>query len=149
MSRYLPILCLALMHALVDAVAMFIEPLWPELRKTLHLSKRELFVLLSITAIAPNFSQILFGFIQDRFGSRYLLWLGPAVAAICLSAIGLAGSAVSLGLLLAVGYLFIGSFHPEGTVFAGQLLPEQRTRAISLFNVSRKVTLRGSFCFAK
>jgi FSR family fosmidomycin resistance protein-like MFS transporter len=132
-ARYLPILCLALIHALVDAVAMFIEPLWPELRDTLALSERELFVLLSIVAIAPNFSQVLFGLIQDRFGSRYLLWLGPAVAAICLSAIGRAGSALSLGLLLAVGYLFIGSFHPEGTVFAGQLLPERRTRAISLF----------------
>jgi FSR family fosmidomycin resistance protein-like MFS transporter len=133
MARYLPIFCLALMHALVDAVAMFVEPLWPELRETLALSERELFLLLSITAIAPNFSQILFGFVQDRFGSRYLLWLGPGLAAVCLSAIGRAGSALSLGLLLTVGYLFIGSFHPEGTVFAGQLLPERRTRAISLF----------------
>src|SRR5579863_9514616 len=132
-SRYLPILCLALIHALVDAVAMFIEPLWPELRKSLALSERELFLLLSITAIAPNFSQILFGFVQDRYGSRYLLWLGPAAAAVCLSAIGLPGSALSLGVLLAIGYVFIGSFHPEGTVFAGQLLPERRTRAISLF----------------
>jgi MFS family permease len=45
----------------------------------------------------------------------------------------MAGSATSLGLLLAVGYLFIGSFHPEGAVFAGQLLPQHRTRAISIF----------------
>jgi FSR family fosmidomycin resistance protein-like MFS transporter len=133
MSRYLPILCLALMHALVDAVAMFIEPLWPEFQSALELTERELFVLLAITAIAPNFSQVLFGFVQDRFGSRYLLWLGPAVAAVCLSAIGMAGSVATLGVLLAVGYLFIGSFHPEGAVFAGQLLPEQRTRAISIF----------------
>ncbi len=133
MTRYLPIFCLALMHALVDAVAMFIEPLWPEFHNALGLSERELFVLFAITAIAPNFSQVLFGFVQDRFGSRYLLWLGPAVAAVCLSAIGMAGSAGSLGMLLAVGYLFIGSFHPEGAVFAGQLLPEHRTRAISIF----------------
>ena len=133
MSRYLPILCLALIHAVVDGVAMFIEPLWPELRRSLALSERELFLLLSITAIAPNFSQVLFGFVQDRYGSRYLLWLGPVAAAICLSAIGLPGSALSLGMLLAIGYIFIGSFHPEGTVFAGQLLPERRTRAISLF----------------
>src|SRR4029077_14583248 len=31
------------------------------------------------------------------------------------------------------GYTAIGSFHPEGAVFAGKLLPEHRTRAISLF----------------
>jgi FSR family fosmidomycin resistance protein-like MFS transporter len=114
-------------------MGMFVEPLWPELRKSLDLSQSQLFYLFSITAVAPNFSQIVFGFVQDRYGSRYLLWLGPAVAAICLTTIGLAGSAAWLGLLLAVGYLFIGSFHPEGAVFAGQLLPERRTRAISLF----------------
>src|SRR5258708_37772581 len=118
--RYLPILCLALMHALVDAVGMFVEPLWPELRKSLDLAQSRLFYLFAITAVAPNFSQSVCGFVQDRYGSRYLLWLGPAVAAVCLTTIGLAGSAAWLGLLLAVGYLFIGSFHPEGAVFAGQ-----------------------------
>jgi len=133
MSRYLPIICLALMHALVDGVAMLIEPLWPELRRSLELSERELFLLFAVTAVAPNFSQILFGFVQDRYGSRYLVWLGPAVAAICLTAIGLPASAAGLGLLLAVGYTAIGSFHPEGAVFAGELLPQQRTRAIALF----------------
>jgi MFS family permease len=46
--------------------------------------------------------------------------------------IGLAGLASSLGLLLAAGYVAIGSFHPEAAVFAGELLPEHRTRAISL-----------------
>jgi FSR family fosmidomycin resistance protein-like MFS transporter len=121
------------MHGVVDAVAMFIEPLWPELRTTLKLSEAELFVLLSVTAVAPNFSQILFGFVQDRYGSRYLLWLGPAVATICLTMTGMVSMASSLGLLLIAGYIAIGSFHPEGAVFAGKLLPEQRTRAISLF----------------
>lgn len=133
MSRYLPIVCLALMHAVVDAVAMFIEPLWPELRTALKLSEGELFLLLSVTAVAPNFSQILFGFVQDRYGSRYLLWLGPAVASLCLTMTGMVGKAGSLGLLLTAGYVAIGSFHPEGAVFAAKLLPEQRTRAISLF----------------
>lgn len=133
MSRYLPILCLALMHGLVDGVAMLIEPLWPELRRSLALSERELFVLFAVTAVAPNFSQIVFGYVQDRYGSRYLVWLGPAIAAICLTLIGLPASAMALGFLLAAGYTAIGSFHPEGVVFAGELLPEQRTRAISLF----------------
>src|SRR5262245_42661914 len=61
MSRYLPILCLALIHALVDGVAMFVEPLWPRLTTALDLSERELFYLFAIIAVAPNFSQVLFG----------------------------------------------------------------------------------------
>jgi FSR family fosmidomycin resistance protein-like MFS transporter len=133
--RYVPIFCLALIHAVVDAVAMFVEPLWPELRKSYNLSARELFFLLSITQVAPNFSQLVFGYVGDRYGSAYLLWLGPAVAAICLSALGLASTPTTLALLLTVGYIAIGSFHPEGAVSSSRLLPEQRTRGLSVFMV--------------
>src|SRR5262245_12874018 len=114
MSQYLPILSLALLHAIVDAVAMFIEPLWPELRRSLNLSQGELFLLLSITSMAPNFSQLFFGYLQDRFGSRYLLWLGPVVAALCLSMLCTIQNSALLCGLLTVGYLAVGSFHPEG-----------------------------------
>src|SRR5262245_25260476 len=108
------------MHGLVDAVAMFIEPLWPELRHSLNLTQTELFALLSITSVAPNFSQLLFGYVQDRYGSRYLLWLGPATAAICFSIIGIAKTPEMLGLILCLGYVAVGSFHPEGAVTASQ-----------------------------
>jgi FSR family fosmidomycin resistance protein-like MFS transporter len=132
---YRSILCLALMHALVDSVAMFIEPLWPELRKSLHLTEAQLFGLLSITSVAPNFSQLLFGYLQDRFGSRYLLWLGPAVAALMLSLQGIAHTPFLLTTFLTIGYIGVGSFHPEAAVSASQALPDQRTRGLSLFMV--------------
>lgn len=133
LRRYLPIACLALLHALVDAVATFIEPLWPELRMARSLSERDFFLLQAVAAVAPNFSQIVFGFVRDRIGSRYLLWLGPAIATLCLTRIGLTESVGALALLLAVGYVGVGSFHPEAVVCAGTLLPERRTRALSLF----------------
>jgi MFS transporter, FSR family, fosmidomycin resistance protein len=123
------------MHALVDSVAMFVEPLWPELRRTLSLTQGELFLLLSITSIAPNFSQLLFGYVQDRFGSRYLLWLGPAVAATCLSLLGLATTPAMLAGILTAGYVAVGSFHPEGAVAASRALPDRRIRGLSLFMV--------------
>ncbi|MFN0052979.1 MAG: MFS transporter [Planctomycetales bacterium] len=135
MSRYLPLLCLALLHGLVDAVAMFIEPLWPDLKQSLGLSQGELFALLSITSIAPNFSQLVFGYVQDRYGSRYLLWLGPLIASVCLCLIGWPQSALTLGVLLTIGYVAVGSFHPEGAVGASRALPDQRTRGLSLFLV--------------
>ncbi|MBS0266735.1 MAG: MFS transporter [Planctomycetes bacterium] len=133
MRRYLPIVFLAVVHALVDAVATFIEPLWPELRVRRSLSESDMFYLLAVTAVAPNFSQMFFGFVRDRFGARYLLWLGPIVGALCMTSMGLANSTLSLGLLLALGYIAIGGFHPEAVVYAGTLLPDQRTRALSIF----------------
>jgi FSR family fosmidomycin resistance protein-like MFS transporter len=134
-SPYRAILCLALMHGLVDSVAMFIEPLWPEFRKSLHLNERQLFALLSITSVAPNFSQLLFGYVQDRYGSRYLLWLGPVIAAVMLSLQGVAQTAWLLTGFLTIGYIAVGSFHPEAAVSAAQALPDQRTRGLSLFMV--------------
>lgn len=133
MSRYVALFCLAMMHALVDAFAMFLEPLWPELRKSLNLSQIELFGMLSIAAIAPNFSQLLFGYLGDRYGTRWLLWFGPAVAVVCLSCIGLVDTARAFGVLLLLGYVGVGAFHPEAAVAAGKLLPEQRTRSLSIF----------------
>jgi FSR family fosmidomycin resistance protein-like MFS transporter len=133
LRRYLPIVFLAVVHALVDAVANFVEPLWPELRAQRSLSERDVFLLLALTSVAPNFSQLVFGFIRDRFGARYLLWLGPILGALCMSTFGLVDSTVGLGLVLALGYVGIGGFHPEAVVCAGTLLPEQRTRALSIF----------------
>jgi FSR family fosmidomycin resistance protein-like MFS transporter len=121
------------LHALVDAVATFIEPLWPELRMARSLSEGDFFLLQAATAVSPNFSQILFGFVRDRFGSRYLLWLGPIVATLCLTRIGRVETNAALALLLVVGYVAVGGFHPEAVVCAGTLLPERRTRALSLF----------------
>ena len=133
LSPYRALFCLAAMHGLVDAVAMFIEPLWLELRTTLQLSPRQLFWLLSIAAVAPNFSQLVFGFLGDRYGVRWLLWFGPLVAVLCLSGIGLIRSVPFAGAMLLAGYVGVGAFHPEAATAAGRLLPQQRTRALSLF----------------
>lgn len=133
MSRVLPLVCLAILHALVDAVAMFVEPLWPELAHDLKLSPDGLFLLLSVAGLSPNFSQMFFGYLQDRHGSKYLLWLGPCIAAVLLPCLGLAGSPAVLAMLLFSGYVAVGSFHPEAAVFAGTILPERRTRGLALF----------------
>jgi MFS transporter, FSR family, fosmidomycin resistance protein len=133
MTRVLPLICLAVLHALVDAVAMFIEPLWPELTRNLSLSPDGLFVLLSVASLSPNFSQMFFGYLQDRRGSRYLLWLGPALAALLIPCLGLATGPVLLGVLLFAGYVAVGSFHPEAAVFAGTVFPERRTRGLAIF----------------
>ena len=133
LRRYLPIACLALIHALVDAVANFIEPLWPMIQVSRSLSESSFFYLLAITSIAPNFSQIVFGVIRDRFSAQFLLWLTPAIAAICLASFGMTSSVGGLAVALAIGYLAVGGFHPEAVVRAGSLLPENRTRALAIF----------------
>lgn len=133
MQRYFPLLCLAAIHLLVDTCANLVEPLWGKLRNVYQLGEFALFAVLAIQTCSSSFSQVLFGWHRDRFTARYLLWLGPIVAAGCMSLLGFASNPAMLCGLLIVAGLGIGSFHPEGAVTSGQLLPEERTRATALF----------------
>lgn len=134
MSRYLPLICLALAHTLVDTCAQLIEPLWPDVRESFQLlSAGALSVAFIVQSLPTSLSQAVFGYIRDRKSTPTILWLGPLLAAVCMSAIGLSDSKVVLGILLLVGGVGIGAFHPEAAVAAGRALPEQRTRALSLF----------------
>ncbi|MEX0703002.1 MAG: MFS transporter [Planctomycetales bacterium] len=133
MSRYAPLLCLALIHLLVDTCANLIEPLWGELRDVYRLGELALFAVLAVQTCSSSFSQAVFGWHRDRFAARYLLWLGPVVAACCMSLVGFASHPAVLCGLLILGGLGIGAFHPEAAVTAGQMLPAERTRATSVF----------------
>ena len=134
MARYLPLICLALAHMLVDSCAQLVEPLWPRLQETFRLlgvvSLAGAFVLQTIPA---SLSQAVFGYLRDRKNTSSLLWLGPLLAAVCITAIGVADSKLAFCLLLVGGGIGIGAFHPEAAVAASMAVPEHRTRALSLF----------------
>lgn len=133
MNRTLPLLCLILTHTLVDAFAIFIDPLWPRLSSELRLSSQQLFILMTLWALTPSMSQIGFGYLRDRYGARLLVLVGPVLAAACLALIGLAPSAPALMVVLLFGGVGVGAFHPEGAVAAGGFAPERRTRNLALF----------------
>jgi MFS transporter, FSR family, fosmidomycin resistance protein len=133
MPRYLPLICLAMMHMLVDACAILVGPIWADLNESLHMSGGTLFLVLSVAGLSPAVSQVAFGYLRDRCSARFLLWLGPVVAAGCLSLVGVASNVTVLCVLLIVGGAGVGAFHPEAAVAAGRMLPGQRARGLSLF----------------
>jgi len=134
MKRYLPLICLALMHTLVDTCAQLVEPLWPELKQVYGLlGVGALSVAFVVQSMPTSLSQAVFGYLRDVRRTPWLLWGGPLLGAVCMSAIGLTESRWILGLLLLFGGLGIGAFHPEAAVAAGRALPEHRTRALSVF----------------
>lgn len=133
MSRLFPLLLLAFAHTLVDAFAILVEPLWPTLQRDYALSAAGLFWVITITAVVPSFSQIVFGYLRDRGGTRYTLWLGPLLAAVCVPVLGVAPSLSLLCLFLSLGYAAIGAFHPEAAVAAGRIVPGHRARCLAIF----------------
>lgn len=140
--RYLPLICLALMHTLVDTTAQLVEPLWPELQKVYGLiGVGALSVAFVVQSMPTSLSQAVFGYMRDVRRTPWLLWFGPLLGAVCMAAIGLTDSRWGLGLLLLVGGVGIGAFHPEAAVAAGRALPEHRTRALSIFMLGGAIGL--------
>ena len=133
MPAYIPLLCLALLHTLVDSSALLMAPLWGDLRESFSLTESGLFVLFMAQALSTSLSQAVFGFLRDRYSTRWILWAGPVVAAVLLSLIGVAPSATVLCVMVVVGGIGVGAFHPEAAVTAGRLIPTHRTRGLSLF----------------
>lgn len=133
MSRYLPLVCLALLHTSVDTCALLVAPLWPGLETKFGLGVAALSVAFIVQSMPPAVSQAFFGYFRDRTATPWVLWLGPVCAAVFLSLLGVASNLGVLFVLLIVGGIGVGAFHPEGAVVAGRMMPEQRTRALSLF----------------
>lgn len=133
MLSYRSLICLSLLHCVVDTYAMLIEPLWPKLSHDLRLSPWSQWLLLTTSMLAVNFSQPLFGYFRDRWNTTACLWIGPLVGVILIPLMGLVSHVTLLCAVLTIGLIGIGSFHPEGVITAGTVLPGHRTRGISIF----------------
>lgn len=127
------LLLLAFAHGVVDAFALFIQPLWPDLQARLRLDDATIQAEFLLWSVAGSLSQVFFGMWGDRWRSRWLIWAGPAVAVLSLSCVGAAPSAAMLTVLLLVGGLGVGAFHPEAAALVGVCAPEARNRAMSVF----------------
>ncbi|MFO0954255.1 MAG: MFS transporter [Isosphaeraceae bacterium] len=137
MTTRLPrtLLLLTLAHLLVDTFAGMIQPLWPDLQRSLRLDDAGVQTMFLLWTLSTSLSQLAFGYCGDRLGGRWLLLGGTTVGVLGMSAVGLAGSPASLGLLLLFGGLGIAAFHPEAAAGAGACAPRDRARAMSLFAV--------------
>lgn len=130
---YRCLICLTLTHIIVDASAIVVGPLWGELERAHSLTENSLFLILTIHALASSLAQPVFGYIRDRYPIPSILWIGPLLGAVMMPLVGPAPSVLTLSFALLLGGVGIGSFHPEAAVVAGALIPERRTRSLSLF----------------
>src|SRR5262249_42722392 len=82
----------------------------------------------------------LAAWLSDRLNSRLLAAVGMALAAICLSSIGLAHNYATLVALYSIGNIGSGVFHPIAAASMGQLsdlLPGQRrSLGVSVFHLA-------------
>jgi len=126
---------LALGHFVTDLYPAFLPPLLPLLIDKFQISFTSASLLAMVLSFSASLTQPLFGFLFDRFGGRKMIILGPVVAGLSLSLIGLAPHYSFLIILLILGGLGVSSYHPEAAALTASLSGRRKTWEMSIFTL--------------
>jgi FSR family fosmidomycin resistance protein-like MFS transporter len=120
-------------HFLADIFAGFMLPLLPMLAHKLGLGLGVTGLILTVSSFSSSVLQPGFGWLSDKFkGFNYVL-VGVCIAALFISQIGTATSLPHLLALVALGYVGVGLFHPQGTTLADNLSQGDRNAVMGMF----------------
>jgi len=105
-------------HAVTDLYSSFIIGLIPILAIKFSLSLFMISILTSTASISNSLTQPLFGYISDKYGSKYFLLAGPLFSAILISLIPILPSYYLVIIFLFLGNLSISAFHPSNAAIS-------------------------------
>jgi FSR family fosmidomycin resistance protein-like MFS transporter len=86
-----------------------------------------------VLAWSSSVMQPVYGYLSDRYRTRLFAALGPAVAGVFISCLGIAPSYTWLLVMVAAGGAGIASFHPQATSQAVLGMGRSRGRAMAAF----------------
>ena len=118
-------------HVVVDAYTNIYAPLLPLLMPALGLSYAAAGTLAMCFQMANSVAQLAFGALADRWQPRTLVILGPLLAVVVLSLIGVATDAFTLGVILVLGGLGGAAFHPPAAALVYRLADHRKGLAMS------------------
>jgi MFS transporter, FSR family, fosmidomycin resistance protein len=119
-------------HFTLDVYSSFFSPLLPLLATRLGMNLAMVGTLVALASLSSSFSQPLFGLVADRLRRPWLIGVGPLVAAVLMSSVGLAPTFAALVAILMVGGLGVSWFHPQSAVLATESSP-RRSLAMAVF----------------
>lgn len=99
-------------HMMTDVYASFVVGMIPVLTQKLGLSLFMVSTLTAVNFISANLSQPLFGYLSDRYGIRKFLAMGPLMASVFISLMGVVPSYWTILLCLFLGNLGVAAVHP-------------------------------------
>ncbi|MCP5118641.1 MAG: MFS transporter [bacterium] len=124
---------LSLGHFAVDMYSGAVGALQPRLVERLGLSLTQAGILGGVFIFASSVMQLSFGYLSDRIRSRLFAALGPAIAAVSISCLGLAPSYWWLVALVIAGGFGIASFHPQSSSAVGRMATARRGEWMAIF----------------
>ena len=132
-SRLHPtVILMATAHLVVDGYGNILAPLLPVIIPRLDLTLASAGTLTMLFQMAASVSQVGFGHLADRWRPRALVMVGPVVAVVGLSMVGIATSYAMLSAILIAGGLGCAAFHPPAAALAHRLGGERPGLAMSV-----------------
>ena len=120
-------------HMFADLYSGALGALQPLLVKRFGMSLASAGLLGGLLAFSSSVMQPVYGYLSDRFRTRLFAALGPAVAGILISCLGIAPSYSWLLVMVAAGGAGIAAFHPQASSQATLGITRNRGRAMAFF----------------
>lgn len=129
----LSLVLLSLGHYSVDLYSGALGALQPLLVKRFAMSLAEAGVLGGMIVLTGSVMQPLYGYFSDRVGGKLFVALGPVVAAVVISSVGLAPAYGWALAAVAVGGAGVAAFHPQATSRAAEGVKGRRGAYMAVF----------------
>ncbi len=120
-------------HFVNDSYTGFLSPLLPLLMERLQFPLSRAGMLASVLSASTSMSQPIFGALNDRFGKRFFVFLGPLISGVFICSLGYAPSYWTLIPLLLLCGLGSAIFHPSAATMVSRLSGKRKEWGISLF----------------
>jgi len=130
---------LATGHVVNDSYMNFFQPLLPLLISIMGLSLAQVGLITTFFSVTSSISQIIIGRITDRLGTRSFVFLGPLLAAVMMSSIGLIDNYILLLVVVSLAGLGIAAFHPPASAIVGHTNTRKSGQAMSLFSLGGNI----------
>lgn len=133
----------------MDLYSGALGALQPLLVKRFGMSLTEAGLLGGLLVCSSSLMQPLYGYLSDRFRTRLFAALGPGIAGLFISSLGLAPNYGWLLLIVALGGAGIAAFHPQASAKATLGMEGKRGRAMAIFISSGTLGFAcGPLCFS-
>jgi MFS transporter, FSR family, fosmidomycin resistance protein len=120
-------------HFVNDTYTGFLSPLLPLLMERLQFPLSRAGMLASVLSASTSLLQPIFGALNDRFGKRFFVFLGPLITGFFICSLGYAPSYQTLIPLLLLCGLGSAMFHPSAAAMVSRVSGQRKEWGMSLF----------------
>lgn len=120
-------------HFFVDLYSGSLGALQPLLVRQFRMSLTDAGILGGALVLSSSVMQPVYGYLSDRLSTKLFVALGPAVAGVFISSLGLAPAYGWLVAMVCLGGAGVAAFHPQASAGVAGVVQQRRGGAMAIF----------------